>query len=232
MLNPHLDEPALADRYALDDRVRVDDLLIAEKTAEVREAALSLPFDYLFFSGGQTRLATESEMASLTPDQRRKLQQELNEMARQGTGYLYGGYRMEKERLATAPAILRTLFELINSDRVLSLIRSISGRSDVDCADGHFTRFLPGSYLTRHSDNVVAERRRLAYVLSLTPSWHPDWGGLLQFFEEDGTPRDAWEPRYGSLCLFDVRHVHSVTYVAPWAGAPRLSLTGWFSSRQ
>jgi len=30
------------------------------------------------------------------------------------------------------------------------------------------------------------------------------------------------------LSLFDVRHVHSVTYVAPFAGAPRLSITGWF----
>ena len=51
---------------------------------------------------------------------------------------------------------------------------------------------------------------------------------LLQFFEDNGTPRDAWVPGWNVLSLFDVRHVHSVTYVAPFAGAPRLSITGWF----
>jgi hypothetical protein len=48
-------------------------------------------------------------------------------MARQGVGYLYNGYRMESERLETAPAILRKLFEFIISDTMLSLIRRISG---------------------------------------------------------------------------------------------------------
>jgi Rps23 Pro-64 3,4-dihydroxylase Tpa1-like proline 4-hydroxylase len=232
LLNPQLDVSELTARYAIDDRVRVDELLTPETTSAVHEAAKSLPYDYLFFSGGQTRLATESQMAALTPEQRKQLQQELNEMARKGVGYLYSGYRMEGERLEAAPAVLRSLFELMNSDSVLSLIRQISGIAEIYSADGHFTRFTPGHYLTRHSDNVTAEQRRIAYVLSLTPEWHPDWGGLLQFFEEDGRPRDAWEPRMGSLSLFDVRHVHSVTYVAPWAESPRLSLTGWFSSRR
>jgi len=216
----------------MDDRIRVDNLLTPDTAADVLKAATSLPYDYLFFSGGQTRLATEAQMAALTPEQRRQLQQELNDMARQGVGYLYGGYRMENERLEKAPAILRELFDFMNSDSMLSLVRHITGISEVYCADGHFTRFVPGNFLTRHSDNVVAEQRRVAYVLNLTSTWHPDWGGLLQFFEQDGTPRDAWEPRFGSLSLFDVRHVHSVTYIAPWAEAPRLSLTGWFKGRR
>jgi Rps23 Pro-64 3,4-dihydroxylase Tpa1-like proline 4-hydroxylase len=227
-----LDVHGLAASYSVDDRVRVDEVLRPDTAAAVRNAAASLPFDHLFFSGGQARLATASQMAALTHEQRRQLQQELNDMARQGVGFLYDGYRMENERLERAPQILRDLFEFINSDTMLSLVRQISGISEIYSADGHFTRFVPGNYLTRHSDNVVAEQRRIAYVLSLTPAWHPDWGGLLQFFEPDGTPRDAWEPRFGSLSLFDVRHVHSVTYVTPWAEAPRLSLTGWFSSRR
>ena len=57
-------------------------------------------------------------------------------------------------------------------------------------------------------------------------------GFATKFYTADGIPRDAWTPRGGSLALFDVRHVHSVTYVTPWAGVPRLSLTGWFSSHR
>jgi SM-20-related protein len=30
------------------------------------------------------------------------------------------------------------------------------------------------------------------------------------------------------MAIFDVRHIHSVTYVAPLAAKPRLSITGWF----
>jgi Rps23 Pro-64 3,4-dihydroxylase Tpa1-like proline 4-hydroxylase len=54
---------------------------------------------------------------------------------------------------------------------------------------------------------------------------------LLQFFEDDGTPRDAWAPQFNSMSLFDVRHVHSVTFIAPFALEPRLSLTGWFRAK-
>ena len=232
MLNPLLDIPRLKADYAVDNRVRVDDLLTVESASRVRDAAGSLPYDYLFFSAGENRVASPEQMAALSREQRGQLQQELNELAREGTGFLYGGYRMEGDHLADAPPVLRELFELINSESVLSLIREVSGIEEIYSASGQYTRYTAGNYLTRHSDNITAEQRRIAYVLGLTPAWHPDWGGLLQFFEPDGTCRDTWAPRVNSLALFDVRHVHSVTYVAPWAGAPRLALTGWFSSRR
>ena len=68
----------------------------------------------------------------------------------------------------------------------------------------------------------------MANVITLRSGWHPDWGGWIKLYEDDGTPRDAWSPGLNVLSLFDVRHVHSVTYVAPYAKAPRLSVTGWF----
>ena len=30
------------------------------------------------------------------------------------------------------------------------------------------------------------------------------------------------------MTIFDVKHIHSVTYVAPLATKPRLAITGWF----
>jgi Rps23 Pro-64 3,4-dihydroxylase Tpa1-like proline 4-hydroxylase len=64
--------------------------------------------------------------------------------------------------------------------------------------------------------------------MSFTRNWHPDWGGLLQYYDDDGTPRDTWAPLFNSMTLFDVRHIHSVTFVTPFSTQPRLSLTGWF----
>ena len=114
---------------------------------------------------------------------------------------------------------------------MLSFISTVSGRNDLKSADAHFTRFTPGQFLTRHRDENTNEQRRLAYVLSLSKNWHPDWGGLLQFFEDDGTPRNAWVPQFNTLSLFDIRHVHSVTFIAPFALEPRLSVTGWFRAK-
>ena len=230
MLNPELDIDALRLRFAQDQRVRIDRVLDPGFAQEV-EACLkqNVLFDYIFHRQGLDYVVSEQKMALLSQDDREKLQNELSELATQGVGFLYAGYRMEGQNLSTAPPILKRLFELVNGELLekISLIGDCPGIRD---ADGQFTRLTQGHYLTRHSDNVQAEGRRLAYVLYFTQTWHPDWGGLLQFYENDGTPRDAWTPQFNSLALFDVRHIHSVTYVAPHAAAPRLALTGWYHS--
>ena len=123
-------------------------------------------------------------------------------------------------------AFLHRMFDFLNSDEVLALIGEITGRSDLKSADAQYTRYMPGQFLTRHKDDITRERRQLAYVIVFSKNWHPDWGGLLQFFEDGGKPRDAWLPAFNTMSLFDVRHVPSVTYVTPFAREPRLSLTG------
>ncbi|WP_338456665.1 2OG-Fe(II) oxygenase family protein [uncultured Alteromonas sp.] len=38
-------------------------------------------------------------------------------------------------------------------------------------------------------------------------------------------------PEFNTLSLFDVKHIHSVTYVTPFAKQPRYALTGWIKAR-
>jgi len=228
VLNLELDIDALRLAFAQDQRVRIDHVLDQSFAKEVETCLKqSVPFDYIFHRQGQDYVVSEQKMARLSLPDRKKLQSELSELATQGVGFLYAGYRMEGQNLSAAPRVLKRLFELVNTE-LLEKISSICDCPDIKDADGQFTRLTQGHYLTRHSDIVTAERRRLAYVLNFTRNWHPDWGGLLQFYENDGTPRDAWAPQFNSLVLFDVRHVHSVTYVAPHAAAPRFALTGWY----
>ena len=130
----------------------------------------------------------------------------------------------DNERLS----IVHDVFDYLNSPDVFSLIEGITGHKALTYADAQYTSYSFGHFLTRHNDDVGEEGRRVAYVLGLSKDWHPDWGGLLHFFEEDGAPRDFWIPKFNTLSLFDVRHVHSVSYVTPFAQEPRLSLTGWF----
>jgi len=238
MLNPELNWDILKQAFLSDGRVRIENVLASEYARDVQRCCLTqIPYDLIYHHNNTNQVKTTAEMAAMGPEVQQQLQRDLYQMANKGVGFLYGGYRMEKEPGKTtysesgaAPAPARDLFNFVNSPDMLSFISFISGKPGLTEADGQYTRYGPGHYLTRHSDNIVSERRQLAYVLGFTSKWHPDWGGLLQFFEPDGTPRDAWSPEFNSLSLFDVKHIHSVTYVAPYASEPRLSLTGWFKN--
>lgn len=232
MLNPSLDRHALADKFAIDQRICIDNVLQVEVAERVRAiCAEKLSFDYVYFLDGAVRLATEQEMASSSQEQKAQISKALMQNATRGVGYLYCGRVMKENRASTGDtAFLYDVFRYLNSPEMLQFVGDISGRHDLQRADAQYTRFSAGQYLTRHRDDIEGTTRKLAYVFGFTRKWHPDWGGLLQFYEDDGTPRDAWMPAFNRLSLFDIRHVHSVTYVTPFAGEARLSLTGWFYS--
>jgi Rps23 Pro-64 3,4-dihydroxylase Tpa1-like proline 4-hydroxylase len=231
MLNPDLDRNALAAEFRRDQRVLVNNVLRAEVAEKIFSiCSEKVAFDYVYFFDGAIHVTGEQEMAALDAGTKAQISRELMRNATEGIGYLYCGYVMNRER-ADADGDLRYLYEVyeyLNSRDMLDFIEQITGGQGLGGADAQYTRYSSGQYLTRHRDVIEGKARRLAYVFGFTRRWHPDWGGLLQFYEADGTPRDAWMPAFNRLSLFDVRHVHSVSYVTPFAGAVRLSLTGWF----
>jgi len=235
MLNPELNRAELTARFREDDRVRVAGLLKTADAESLRDACIrSCPYDVIFTMGGNNYAQSEADIQGLSSQQRREMQASIAADARKGIGFLYGGYKLGSEDRETGNAdlkLLHSVFDYLNSDEMLDFVREVTGDSTLKSADAQYTRYLPGHFLTRHRDDIRTEGRRFAYVLSLSKNWHPDWGGLLQFFEDGGTPRDAWLPQFNTMALFDVRHVHSVTYLTPFAGEPRYSLTGWFRDR-
>jgi Rps23 Pro-64 3,4-dihydroxylase Tpa1-like proline 4-hydroxylase len=125
---------------------------------------------------------------------------------------------------------MREFLAYWNSRELLEAFTEISGQKIVR-ASAQATCYDKANFLTRHNDVVPSEGRVYAYVLGMTEKWHPDWGGLLQFYRQDGTPTESHAPAHNSLTLFDVRKIHAVTYVAPFANARRYSITGWFRTR-
>ena len=235
MLNPDLNAVELAKRFSEDDRVRIENVLETDIVERVHQAARQdVPYEFLSNIDGKNVAIPSSQMAAFDAEQGQDFRRKLLDQAARGIGFFYCGYMMARKLDDTANESLKFLhsvFEFLNSDDMLSFVSTVTGRDDLRSADAHFTRYTPGQFLTRHRDDNVNEQRRIAYVLSLSKDWHPDWGGLLQFFEDDGTTRDSWAPKFNSLALFDVRHVHSVTFVAPFAMEPRLSVTGWFRAK-
>jgi SM-20-related protein len=92
------------------------------------------------------------------------------------------------------------------------------------------TNFRPGDFLTVHTDtskDMVAEDRVCAYTLGFTRKWRVDWGGQLLFYDQAGQIMRGLPPAFNTLTLFTVPRAHAVATVAPFTGAPRLSIVGW-----
>ena len=234
MLNPDLDRERLAKEFRRDQRILIENIFRPEVAERVRAICTAkVPFDYVYFLDGAVRLSSAGQMASFGAKKKAEISGALMQNATQGIGYLYCGYVMNEGRTRRGDlGFLYEIFEYLNSPAMLGFIEQITGRRDIVRADAQYTRYSAGQYLTRHRDDIEGTTRRLVYVFGFTRRWHPDWGGLLQFYEDDGAPRDAWVPAFNRLSLFDIRHVHSVSYVTPFAGEARLSLTGWFYGKE
>ena len=231
MLNPTLNREQLKQDFAKQKRLIIEDFLapgIAERVAE--NASRHLLFKVSYSIDGKNHSISQAEMNALSNDEKRELNTKILDAASQGVGFLYCAYRPEdiKDTSSEELIFLHDFFDFIRSEEVLSLIQYITGNEKIDRADAHYTRYTPGQFLTRHQDIIPGKNRRFAYVLGFTPSWHPDWGGLLQFYLQDGSPEETWVPKFNALSLFDTKYIHAVTCVAPYAGDQRLSLTGWF----
>ena len=238
MLNPKLNIKQLKRAFAVKKRVRVDGFLEAEAANQIREFLSSdnMPMHVAFYSGGQAQTMTMPKFEMNDADQTTLLKTELIELASQGIGYCYESVmptkikNLEVTLTGQGHDIVKQLAECFNSPQILKLVKQVASNNSITKADAQLTRFRSGHYITRHRDEIPSKRREIAYVLSLTDGWHPDWGGLLQFYDKSGAPKDAWSPRFNSLSLFDIGHIHSVTYVTPFAKVPRYSMTGWFMS--
>jgi SM-20-related protein len=157
------------------------------------------------------------------------LQRTLFQAASRAEGFAYFGYRMTEAWKAGAPeTALGRFYSELKGQKTLEAIRKITGASTFDNVFAQATDYRPGHYLTRHLDDPKGEHRKFAFVWGFTRKWDPDWGGLLQFYDDEGQPTRSFSPGFNTLDLFDVKHVHSVTLVAPYALNPRLAVSGWF----
>ncbi len=169
------------------------------------------------------------ELMAIGQTQREELFARIQADARRGFQfqYLYHLLSEQGEAYAGADARLAELTAFLNSTAFLAFARAVSGADDIAFADGQISRYEPGHFLTRHNDLRANTRRRLAYVINLTPQWRAEWGGVLEFLDEDGHVAEGYVPAFNAINLFRVPQMHHVSSVVSFAGGPRLSVTGW-----
>lgn len=233
-LHPSIDPALLAERYARDRRVQIAPFL-NDTDAERIAAQLATRSDWrrVLNSGNKVFDFAASELDALTPEQRARLDDAVHVAARDGFQYRYDAIRVPDDAAERAESSdpLAALAAFLSSEAVMSLMRFVTGTAEPVFTDAQGTRYRPGDFLTAHDDDVSGKQRHAAYVLGLTRGWRAEWGGLLLFHGGAGGIAEGYVPGFNTLSLFAVPQPHSVSLVAPFAGTPRLSVTGWLRGR-
>jgi Rps23 Pro-64 3,4-dihydroxylase Tpa1-like proline 4-hydroxylase len=232
MLNPDLPLEALATQYQSRGRILVPDLFVPRAADDLHDILAQRTEWSLVHNeaDGRVSVLSGADLAAMPPQEKAHRLQGVLDRARDGFSFLYRANLMADRYLKGIEPEhpLNRVIEYINGPEFLGLVRRITGISSITKADAQATLYGPGDFLTTHDDKIPAAKRRVAYVLGMSRGWRADWGGLLQFYDRNGSVEEVFVPRFNSLMLFTVPQMHAVTAVAPYAPMARYSITGWF----
>lgn len=234
-IGAHLDPARIGPVFRRAGRLHVPDFLDPEGAARLYEAlATSTAWSRSLLLGQKPFTMTATEWEALPEAKRAALETGMRDQARTGFHYAFDTWSVSDEIEAGHrtghPA--EAFYDFLNSPVFLDWVRSTTGDPRAAYCDSQCTRYRPGDYLNGHTDEADGKNRLFAYVMNLTPGWSVDWGGLLQFIDQDGHVAEAYTPAYNALNIFKVPQPHSVSMVPPFAGGDRLAITGWIRSRR
>lgn len=229
-LDPSIDAGSLAQQFAERRRLQIAPFLDEGSASRLRDHLLARHDWRLILNAGEKVFEiARDDFEVMDRAAIAKLEALVADSARDRFQYRFESIRVpdEADARTRAGTLLDEFALFLSSEPVVSLFRQISGADDIGFADAQATCYRAGHFLTCHDDDVSGKNRRAAYVFSMTPSWRPEWGGLLMFHGEDGNIEEAFTPADNVLSLFAVPQKHSVSFVAPYVSEPRLSVTGW-----
>jgi Rps23 Pro-64 3,4-dihydroxylase Tpa1-like proline 4-hydroxylase len=228
-LNPDLDRIALADAYHRIGRVRIPDILTKLSAQHVyRALEQETPWGLTCNNGKE-----EHEFASVSAEDHQQMAIAAWERAHTRFQYFYHNWHLlEGGRMRPAPdQYLGRLIKFMVSSRFLDFIGEVTGDSSINWLTATATLFKPLDFLTLHDDEHANSDRVVAFVLSMTPEWRPDWGGALQFYDSKDHIEEGYLPTFNALNLFRIPKLHSVSQVSAFGGM-RYSISGWFEARK
>lgn len=234
MINESIDVARVRADLLRNERVQVPGYLQPDAAERLRHClAHEVPWTLALRDDAGARTIAHDAYASMPePDRAALLRQVAASAGGGGYRFAYDSYMMVsayKERRDPG-LLLHGVLELFNSPQYIAFAQALTGDGGIRRVNAQATRYRPGHFLRYHTDIESQEGRRYAYVLNLSRDWTADWGGLLQFIDDDGRIVDTFVPRWNSLSLFKVPAGHAVSLVAPWADGERLAITGWFLS--
>jgi Rps23 Pro-64 3,4-dihydroxylase Tpa1-like proline 4-hydroxylase len=227
-LSSTLNRADLTDDFRRKGRAHIRDLLTPRSAQRLRRCLVQETKWSVTFNQGTDFL----DVAYATLEERSQLALSAMRRASSEFQYVFDNHRLSRdgEPYPDPAHYLARIVEFLNSPHVLSFVRGVTGLDAITWADAQATLYRPGDFLTLHDDRIGGHKRLAAYVLSMTPDWRAEWGGVLQFLDEAGHIDEGYVPAFNALNLFRVPLLHSVSQVAIFGGM-RYSVTGWFHAR-
>ena len=235
-INPELPRTSLAEAFARDGRIQIRDFLTDASARTIHRVLSSeTPWGLAWQAGGdgpnsmrrQEIAARQAELGTIT-------EKIAAAMRARDYAFAYAHYPLltAYQQSWNEHEALHLLMEHINAEPLMGLVREVTGISALVKADAQATLYAPNHFLAVHDDSHVAEGWRVAYVMNFcAQDWRPDWGGYLNFYDEDGDIVAGFRPRFNALNLFAVPQRHNVSYVPSFAPVARFAITGWFRDR-
>jgi SM-20-related protein len=129
------------------------------------------------------------------------------------------------------PSILeKDIRKALSSAEFLNFLSEITGLNLTKLTTMFMSKYRSGHFLSPHSDTGNG---RIAFVISLSKDWLPQYGGLLNFLSDDRNQViETYCPMFNHMVIFQVdenhKHPHYVSHVAPNVSHNRISIVGWF----
>lgn len=118
-----------------------------------------------------------------------------------------------------------------SNNKLYNMVSEITSRNIVDGNIWNFAKFDHECILGPHIDDVTWN---LTYILYLSPTWKPEWGGQLCMLDADGVEIDhVIQPKFNRMVIHDNGNVHQRHFILPVSSlAPidRITATGWFTA--
>lgn len=232
-INPKIDQAAYAQSFKRQKRVQIGDFLTEETAREILGILQKhTPWGLSWKAGNnEPQALRHHDMRSLSQQDRAAMDKALAQsMACDEYAFIYASYPMVPayQQKWDEGGVFDLLLEYINDQPFLDLMRNVTGITELKKADAQATFFAPGHFLAAHNDSHVAEGWRIAYVMNFTAAkWRPEWGGQLNFLDQQGNIEAGYLPRFNSINLFAVPQQHFVSQVSHFAPLGRFAHTGW-----
>jgi SM-20-related protein len=217
--------------YAFQRRLQVRDIFNDISAEAIHDCLIrDTPWGFAYWDGAATCILNKDETDSITRSRARRIAQDVQDRAKSGAfSFAYHCYPITRQVAANTdtPLLIDVLFDFLNSRDVLDTVCELTGEERLCRADASATLYAANQFQSIQND-AGAYDRRIGYMLNFSRDWREDWGGYLQFFNDDGDITQAFKPRFNSLDLFERSQRHSISAVPPHAPNGRLAISGWF----
>jgi len=229
-INPDVNLEQAAFELGRARRLQIKHFLISEDAERVhRMLATTTPWGLVYNEGDQVFDVPANILSQMDPGNVEQIFGGVVERAQSQYQFVYASFPIVSHVCGPEDPKnpITSVLRFLNSGPVLDWFRTLTGRDDVRWIDAQATLYQSGHFLKSHSDLDEMNNRVAAYVMNFTKGWERDWGGYLQFFNDDHDIEYALRPIFNALNVFLVPIDHSVGIVAPFATEDRMSITGW-----